>query len=714
MAFPWGFPYDGWRGGVGGQGVGWGGIKMSAIELNIGKLTACGLSQDQAETFVAAVGRLDAGMTAAQTWQWIARNLLRPEHPMEVHEYLNGVVFADWNPAAGPPPAWFPEDPEQSNIGWLMRKAGKENYRDLHAWSVSHRQEFWATMVERLEIQFSKPFSSVLDESAGPEHPRWLVGAKLNVVDSCFQSPDDSLAVIYQAEEGPIERLTVAELRSMAGRVANGLAKLGLKANDRVAIDMPMTVESVAIYLGALAAGCPVVTVADSFASAEIAVRLGLGQAKCIFTQDYALRQGKRLPLYEKVQAADAPQTIVLPCRQAVDCQLRPGDLTWQDFLSDRTDFPAVTREPNDIATILFSSGTTGEPKAIPWDHTTALKAAIDAHLHQDIRPGDVLCWPTNMGWMMGPWLVYAALMNRATIALFTGAPGTRKFAEFVQDAGVTMLGLVPSLVSAWRRSGCIDGLDWSKIRVFSSTGECSNPRDMLFLMSRAGYKPVIEYCGGTEIGGAYITGTVVQHAAPATFSTPTLGIDLVILDDEGNPSDRGEVFLVPPSMGLSLKMLNRDHHEEYYARTPTGPQGQLLRRHGDQMQRLANGYLRAHGRADDCMNLGGIKVSSLQIEEVAAGVKGVRETAAVAVSPPDGGPSMLVVYAVPAGETELNPAELRTAMQQVICSHLNPLFKVHDVVIIDSLPRTASHKVMHRALRADYENRYCSQPRQS
>jgi acetyl-CoA synthetase len=625
---------------------------------------------------------------------------------MEVHEYLHGVIFADWDPADGPAPAWFPEDPDSSNIAWLMRTAGEKSYRDLHAWSVSHRQEFWLAMVERLEVQVSESFRSVLDLSGGPEHPRWLVGAKLNVVDSCFRASDDSPAVIYQAEDGAIERLSVAELRSMAGRVANGLAELGLKANDRVAIDMPMTVESVAIYLGAVAAGCPVVTVADSFASAEIAVRLGLGQARCIFTQDFALRLGKRLPLYERVRAADAPRAIVLPCSRTVDCQLRHGDLAWQDFLSDRADFRAVPRDPSDLSTILFSSGTSGAPKAIPWDQTTPIKAAVDAHLHQDIHPGDVLCWPTNLGWMMGPWLVYASLMNKATMALFYGAPTTRAFGQFVQDAGVTMLGLVPSIVAAWRRTGCLDGLDWSGIRAFSSTGECSNPRDMLFLMSRAGYKPVIEYCGGTEIGGGYITGTVVQHAAPSTFSTPTLGTDLIILDEQGRPADHGEAFLIPPSMGMSLEVLNRDHHEEYYADTPQGPQGQLLRRHGDQMQRLANGYFRVHGRADDCMNLGGIKASSLQIEEVVGRVEGVRETAAVAVSPQGGGPSLLVVYAVPTGKRELNAVDVRSAMQQAISTELNPLFKIHDVVIVEALPRTASNKVMRRTLRAEYEKR--------
>jgi len=683
---------------------------MSLLELSAAELTGCGLSQDQAEAFVVAIGKLDQRMMPGEVWQWITRNLLRPEHPMKVHEHLQRAVFADWDPADGPAPAWFPEDPDSSNIAWLMRKAGTESYRDLHAWSVSQPQEFWATMVERLGVQFSKPFVSAVDLADGSEHPRWLVGARLNVVDSCFRAPDDSPAVIYQSEDGPARCMSVAELRSMVARVANGLADLGTKAGDRVAIDMPMTVESVAIYLGAVAAGCPVVTVADSFAPAEIAVRLRIGEARCIFTQDFALRRGKKLPLYEKVCDAGAPQAIVVPSGRAIDCELRDGDMAWQDFLSDRTDFRAVPRDPADFSTILFSSGTTGSPKAIPWDHTTPIKSAIDAHLHHDIHPGDVICWPTNMGWMMGPWLVYAALMNKATMALYYGAPTTRDFGQFVQDAGVTMLGLVPSLVSAWRSTGCLDRLDWSGIRAFSSTGECSNPQDMLFLMSRAGYKPVIEYCGGTEIGGAYITGTVVQHAAPATFSTPALGSDLVILNEQGQPVGRGEVFLIPPSMGLSLELLNGDHHEVYYADTPAGPQGQLLRRHGDQMQRLANGYYRAHGRADDSMNLGGIKVSSLQIEEIAGGVEGVRETAAIAVSPAAGGPNMLVVYAVPTDQTELNAADLLSSMQQAIRTKLNPLFKVHDVVITQALPRTASNKVMRRTLRAEYERRM-SQP---
>jgi acetyl-CoA synthetase len=226
----------------------------------------------------------------------------------------------------------------------------------------------------------------------------------------------------------------------------------------------------------------------------------------------------------------------------------------------------------------------------------------------------------------------------------------------------------------------------------------------MMFLMSRAEYKPVIEYCGGTEIGGGYITGTVVQPSAPGTFSTPALGSELVLMDDNNQPADRGEVYLIPPAMGFSVELLNSDHHAVYYADTPPGPDRKLLRRHGDQLERFANGYYRSHGRVDDSMNLGGIKVSSLQIEEAVGAIAGVGESAAVAIPPHDGGPARLVIFTVPTGDCQSQEGEMKAMMQQEIQSKLNPLFKIHDVVFVDSLPRTVSNKVMRRTLRAEYE----------
>jgi acetyl-CoA synthetase len=243
---------------------------------------------------------------------------------------------------------------------------------------------------------------------------------------------------------------------------------------------------------------------------------------------------------------------------------------------------------------------------------------------------------------------------------------------------------------------------DWSRVRLFSSTGEASNADDMAYLMSLAGGAPVIEYCGGTEIGGGYITGTVLQQAIPGTFTTPALGLDLVILDEEGSPADSGEVFLVPPSIGLSTTLLNRDHDAVYHDGTPTW-EGRPLRRHGDHIEQLGPSSYRALGRVDDTMNLGGIKVSSAEIERVIGSVSGCREAAAIAVSPPGGGPSRLVIYAVPTPGAAVDPARLLEAMQEEIRSHLNPLFRVHDVVVVDGLPRTASNKVLRRSLRAGY-----------
>jgi acetyl-CoA synthetase len=139
--------------------------------------------------------------------------------------------------------------------------------------------------------------------------------------------------------------------------------------------------------------------------------------------------------------------------------------------------------DPYHVTNVLFSSGTTGTPKAIPWTQLTPLKAAMDAHLHQDVHPEDVVCWPTNIGWMMGPWLVYASFLNRATMALYEEVPTGSGFTDFVRAAGVTVLGVVPSLVKSWRASESPEAGAWPQVRLFSSTGEASGAEDYLWLM---------------------------------------------------------------------------------------------------------------------------------------------------------------------------------------------------------------------------------------
>ena len=669
-------------------------------------LVTLGLPTADAANLVSAIEEGVAEGDPEKAWRRICAEILRPQQPFEAHLRAHEAVFANWDTSKRPAPVWTPtpEAIEQTNLAKLMHDRGFQDYDAMFKWSINDRFSFWEEILKRLGIRFMQPPERIVADESEVESPTWLPGAKLNIADSCFGADTNSTAIVYANQDGTLDELTVAELEAMTNRVANGLRDLGLDPGHAVAIDMLMTVESVAIYLGIVKAGCVAVSIADSFAAEEIATRLRIANAKAIFTQDVILRGGKRLPLYEKVEQADAPQAIVLPAEDELSIELGEGDLAWTDFLSESDIFESVARDPDHHSNILFSSGTTGAPKAIPWTHTTPIKCAADGWLHQDIRPGDVVAWPTNLGWMMGPWLIYASLVNGASIALYEGAPNTRGFCEFVADAKVTMLGVVPSLVKAWRISGCVEGLDWSSIRAFSSTGECSNAEDMFWLMSRAQYKPVIEYCGGTEIGGGYITGTMVQPATPATFTTPALGLDLVIVDERGNEAETGELFLVGPSVGLSTELIDGDHHMVYYEGTPHGRRGELLRRHGDEMCQLPGGYFQALGRADDTMNLGGIKTSAAALERVLNETPGVQETAAIAVPPPGGGPDRLIVFAVPEAGASFEPIEVQPVMQEAIRRHLNPLFRIHEVRCLESLPRTASNKVMRRMLRAEYQ----------
>lgn len=587
-----------------------------------------------------------------------------------------------------------------SNIGKLMQKHKFTSYIELWRWSVNNKETFWEETVTSLDIVLAKKYSRILNIDAGVENAKWLYDASLNIVDSCFNNVDDAIAVVYQKPNESLQKVTQKELRLLVNSIANGFVDLQLKKGDTIAINLPMNLECVALYLAALKAGIKVATIVDSFSSEEIKIRLELTKPKVVFTQDFIDRANKTYPLYDKNKMAN-PAKIVVLSSEIKKINKRENDVFWDDFLSDNLMFESVKQSSQEIITILFSSGTTGTPKAIPWNHTTAIKAASDGFYHQNIQKNDVVCWPTNLGWMMGPWLIFATLINKATIGLYYDAPLTKEFGSFVQDAKITMLGVIPSIVKHWKNSKCMESVNWETMKCFSSTGEVSNPTDMSFLMDLGGNKPVIEYCGGTEIGGGYLTSTVVQDNRASTFSAKALGSDFVILDENNQQSKKGEVFLIPPIMGLSTELLNKNHHEIYYKETPKYKK--VLRRHGDELKILENGYFKILGRVDDAMNLGGIKVSATQIETVINTLDFVDESAAVAVAEQGGGPSKLIIFYVDKKTKNVDIKKRLLTAQKVIKKEINPLFKVSDLVRIDVLPRTASNKIMRRKLRDNY-----------
>lgn len=676
------------------------------------------------------------GPSSPQTWTLLSKRLLHPLLPFSFHQMMYYGCFKDFGPD---PPAWSP-DPEAAmltNVGQLLERRGKEflgsTYKDpissfshFQEFSVSNPEVYWKTILDEISVSFSVPPQCILSENTSRESSlanpggQWLPGAYVNPAKTCLtlnckRTLDD--VVIRWRDEGnddmPVSSLTLEELRSEVWLVAYAIIALGLDRGSAIAIDMPMNVESVIIYLAIVLAGHVVVSIADSFAPLEISTRLKISEAKAIFTQDLIIRGDKSIPLYSRVVYAQAPMAIVIPTKGcSFSMNLRDGDISWHDFLEKATDlrgdeFAAVEQPVEAFTNILFSSGTTGEPKAIPWTHVTPFKAAADAWCHMDIRKGDIVAWPTNLGWMMGPWLVYASLLNGASIALYNGSPLVSGFAKFVQDARVTMLGVIPSIVRIWKSANSTLGYDWSAIRCFASTGEASSVDEYLWLMGRAQYKPIIEYCGGTEIGGGFVSGSLLQPQSLAAFSTPAMGCSLFVLGDDGHPIPQnvpgmGELALGPLMFGASSTLLNADHYNVYFKGMPLW-NGKILRRHGDVFERTSRGYYHAHGRADDTMNLGGIKVSSVEIERVCNAVdSNVLETAAVGVPPPQGGPEQLVIAVVfkDSDDSTVDLDKLRISFNSAVQKKLNPLFRISHVVPCSSLPRTATNKVMRRVLR--------------
>lgn len=665
-----------------------------------------GLSPEAAKPLIENINQiLSAAPSREAAWSKISTSSLLT-YPFEVHLALFTSLFPEWPDHPDVAPGWMPDKQrvETANITNFMCEHQFVDVSQLQQWSTKHYSHFWETMIKKLNVLFDKAPTNVCDLSAGVESPVWFPNAKLNIINSCLTANPTATAIIYQDAQKQLQKMTYGELDVLSNQIAHSLIQQGWHNGDAIGIAMPMNHYAIACYLGIIKMGGVVVSIADSFSTQEIHTRLDIAKAKAIITQDYSFWGDKKLPLYSKVRPAANTanfKVIVLPCNEKVACPLQQNDIVWSDFLISKQDKIAVACDPMAAANILFSSGTTGAPKAIVWNHTTPIKAASDAFFHHNIQPNDILAWPTNLGWMMGPWLIFAALMHQATIALYGEAPKDRRFGEFVQNAKVTMLGVVPTLVATWRETKCMEGLDWSHIKLFSSTGECSNPEDMLYLMSLAGYKPIIEYCGGTEIGGGYVTSTVIQSNFPSLFSTPALGMNFTILNEDGQPSDNGEVAIIPPSIGLSTQLLNADHKHVYFDDMPKTVAGQVLRRHGDQIKRFKNGYYVVLGRVDDTMKLGGIKTSAAEIERVLASIPDILEVAAIAIQPSDRGPSQLVIYASTLASLD-KTITLKT-MQKRINEHLNPLFKISDLILTKELPKTASNKIMRRVLRKEY-----------
>ena len=255
-----------------------------------------GLKEAETSQIVEAFGSVVAEPTALR-WRLFAQRHLTPGVPFELHRALHQQFSEIWPGGSGPAPLWAPtqEEVASSNLG----KLSGETFETLHQRSVNEPHWWAQTLLTVLNITPDRSEDELVDLSAGPADPVWFKGMRLNIVDSCFVGRDkEANAITWAGEDGELHDISLGALESWVDVVTSSLNAFGLVPGDAIGIDMPMTWQSVAIYLGVVRAGCVAVSIADSFASPEIATRLEISKAKAIFTQD-VIKRGKVIPLYE-------------------------------------------------------------------------------------------------------------------------------------------------------------------------------------------------------------------------------------------------------------------------------------------------------------------------------------------------------------------------------------------------------------------------------
>lgn len=644
----------------------------------------------------------------AKTTQWKLFLKENPNAPFK--SILQG--FKDIFSEKDIPICWTPDQyPISSNLDYWMQELNL-NYPEFYKWSIEKKSSFWEKIIRAIPIKIHKPYDSILTEALNPDETIWLKNAQFNIIESCFQANEKQVAIHYQTEQSnEITSISYGDLHKKVISYATGMKAYGIAVHDRVILYIPFSIEAIASYLALIYIGAEPVLVADSFSAVELKKRIDIIAAKIVITTDNYLYADKKINVLTKVIEAN-PEKIILhsaEIKSAQSIRNNPLDTLLSDLLKTQNlNTAPYYHSSNDTISILFSSGTTKEPKALPWKATTPIKCAADGKLLQDIHEGDVVTWTSGMGWMMAPWLIFASLLNKSTIAIYSGAYSKKEFIDFTIQTKVSVLGTIPSVVKSWRTQDFGKIHNWN-VRVFSSTGEPSDVDDYVYLSYMNDFKaPIIEYCGGTEIGGGYISSVVVLPNAVSHFNSAAPGSAFILLNEHKEiitTSGAGEVFIIPPTIGLSQQLLNKNHYEEYYLEAPEITNYTQLRKHGDGFyihQMNDTVYYKSIGRTDDSMNLGGIKISSIEIETVVNKHPSVYESVAIASQDKNGGPEKLILFIHPHA-TIADVPTLQIELQKIIQKELNPLFKIEKIIFKENFPRTASNKLMRKEIRKEY-----------
>jgi acetyl-CoA synthetase len=609
-----------------------------------------------------------------------------------------------------PGPIWVPDDTHvnRSRLLTATKRWGYTGLDKLQQASIEDPETFWRAVVEDLDVTFAPPFRRVLDDSDGKPFPRWFPGGHLNVAELCAHRHAvgpiaDKEAVVYEGDSGPRRSLTYAQLDAEVRRFAANLSRLGVQRGDRVVLFMPVVPEAAVAFLAIAMIGAVSVPAFTGYGANAVATRLQESGAVALITADGTTRRGKRVPLKqtadEAVAAAPTVKHVIVVRHLADDVPMQDGrDLYWDELDAAPAPVETVATEANDPLTIVYTSGTTGLPKGIVHSHAGfAVKTAVDFGYGFDVHPDDVVAWIADLGWLVGPMLIVGVLQLGATAVFTEGVPTyprpTRMW-EIVERNGVTVQGIAPTAARAMLAEGGVPAGNLSSLRAFASTGEAWDAPTWHWLFEQVGEsrRPIINFSGGTEVGGGILISYPFLPMAAASFTAPLPGVDAAVFDPDGKPvvGEIGELVVRNTFPGMTHAFWqDRGRYLATYWERWDG-----IWQHGDLASVAEDGTWRIHGRSDDTIKVSGRRIGPAEIE--AALLKDTRIVEAAAIGVPDAQRGQRIVAFVVLRDLSTERHDLESTAIQNVGRSFAPTLHV-----VPSLPKTTNGKIMRRAIRS-------------
>ncbi|HEY6830539.1 MAG TPA: acetate--CoA ligase [Gemmatimonadaceae bacterium] len=618
----------------------------------------------------------------------------------------------------------------EPSAAWVRQANVKQaDCESLNARAARDFEGFWADLA-RETLTWHKPFARTLDESNAPFY-RWFDDGELNVSYNCLDrnlanGNADKIAIIFEADDGKVTRVSYRELHQRVCKLANGLRSLGVQKGDRVVIYMPMSIEGIAAMQACARIGATHSVVFGGFSAKSLQERIVDARAVAVITADEQMRGGKPLPLKAIVDEAlamggcEVIRNVVVYRRTGNPIAFSGGRDLWMHELAAKQ---SDVCEPEWVGAehplfILYTSGSTGKPKGV--QHSSAgylLWAALTMKWVFDIKPSDIFWCTADIGWVTGhTYITYGPLACGATEVVFEGIPtypDAGRFWKMIAAHRVSIFYTAPTAIRSLIKANDVNPAtaprnhDLSSLRLLGSVGEPINPEAWMWYYRNVGNEkcPIVDTWWQTETGGHLISPLPgVTPLVPGSCTLPLPGIMAAIVDETGHdvPNGHGGMLVIKRPWPAMIRTIWGDperYRKSYY---PDELGGKLYLAGDGSVRDVTTGYFTIMGRIDDVLNVSGHRLGTMEIESALVANPIVAEAAVVGRPDDLTGEAVCAFVVLKRTRPEGGEAvDIARQLRDWVGKEIGPIAKPKDIRFGDNLPKTRSGKIMRRLLRS-------------